>query len=51
MGKVIYRGFRNSDEVLPPQVGIITGANLKRNTPKTFSKQKKKSKKPKNDRR
>ena len=40
MGKLIYRGFRNADEVISPQVCIITGANLKKKSLKQKPKKK-----------
>ena len=46
MGKLIWRGFSKSGDLISSQAAFITGANLRRNTPKTSSKEKKKSKKP-----
>ncbi len=47
MGKVIWRGFRNADEVISTPVSIITGANLKKREKSSKQTKEPKKEKPK----
>ena len=45
MGKLIWRGFSKSGDLISPQVAIITGANLRKHSGKPSQTREKEQKK------